>query len=417
MGPSSARAEVPLRHPYHPGVRLALVETSAHGGLLHYTVQLADALAERGHEVDLLVPRGNELLRHEGPARRREVLTPHVRSRRAAPSNPLAYWVRRLAIAIRLLRSWLRVIWTAVGARHDVLITGADIANPIGGAAMVLLLALPRRPAVVCICHNVRPFNRWGGDSLYLERGSRLLRRVYRSVDLVVVHGERSRAEFEELWPARRVAIVPHGDERVFGDEPPPPAEEERILFFGDWRKVKGLPVLMEAFDLLVSRRPTVRLTIAGTPAPADFDPATVYHWATGHGERVTVLDRYIPIEEVPALFGSARVVATPYVAGYQSGVIHLAQTMARAVVTSDVGDLGEAVGDGVGGYVVPAWDVARLAERLEEVVSDHQLATRLGQGGRGRLGEQATWEKAAAQMEEGMHAAVPRLARKGPPR
>ena len=33
-------------------------------------------------------------------------------------------------------------------------------------------------------------------------------------------------------------------------------AEEPRALFFGVWRKVKGLPVLMDAFDLLVAKQP-----------------------------------------------------------------------------------------------------------------------------------------------------------------
>src|SRR5690349_5889152 len=43
-------------------VRLAIVETAAYGGLLHYSAQLGDAVAERGHEVDLLTPRDNELV-------------------------------------------------------------------------------------------------------------------------------------------------------------------------------------------------------------------------------------------------------------------------------------------------------------------------------------------------------------------
>ena len=399
-----------MSHPYHPTVRLALAETSSHGGLLHYTVQLADGLAGRGHEVDLLVPRGNELQGRSGPARRQDVLTPHVRSQGAPPRNPVAYQARRVAIAVRLTRSWVRIILAGLRGRHDVLITGADIANPVGGLAMLALLALPRRAAVVYICHNVRPFNRWKGESMFLEGASVLLQRVYRKVDLIVVHGDRSREEFEQLWQAKRVAIVPHGDERLFGD-PPPPADEERILFFGDWRKVKGLPQLMDAFDLLAARRPSVRLTIAGTPAPADFDPAEVHTWAAGHGDRVRIVDDYIPIEDVPAVFGTARVVVTPYVVGYQSGVLHLAQTMGRAVVTTDVGDLGEAVGDGVGGYVVPAGDVAALADRLEQVVADRDLAVRLGEAGHARLGDRATWEVAAERMEQAVLAAVPRLA------
>ena len=51
-------------------MRIAVVEPTSQGGLLHYAFQLADALAERGHAVDLLVPAGNELAQHPGAARR-----------------------------------------------------------------------------------------------------------------------------------------------------------------------------------------------------------------------------------------------------------------------------------------------------------------------------------------------------------
>ena len=42
----------------------------------------------------------------------------------------------------------------------------------------------------------------------------------------------------------------------MFGDDAPRRAAEPRALFFGDWRKVKGLAVLLEACDLLVARTP-----------------------------------------------------------------------------------------------------------------------------------------------------------------
>ena len=180
-------------------------------------------------------------------------------------------------------------------------------------------------------------------------------RRLSRRFDVVFVHGERSKEELGRRAADVRATIIPHGDERLFTDgPPPPPAEEERILFFGDWRKVKGLPALMEAFDELVRRRPSARLTIAGRPAPYDFDPDVVRRWAAGHGERVTVVDEYVPLEEVSDIFAAARVVVTPYVVGYQSGVVHLAMTMGRAVVATDIGDLGSSVIDGETGRVIP---------------------------------------------------------------
>jgi hypothetical protein len=56
-----------------------------------------------------------------------------------------------------------------------------------------------------------------------------------------------------------------------------------------------------------------VRLTIAGAPAPDDVDPEVVRRWAQRHGSRVTVVDRYVPVADVAAVFADARVVVAPY--------------------------------------------------------------------------------------------------------
>jgi len=155
----------------------------------------------------------------------------------------------------------------------------------------------------------------------------------------------------------------------------------------------------MEAFDRLAERRPSARLTIAGSPDDADYDADTVRRWAQGHGERVEVIDRYVPIEQVRPLFARARVVTMPYLTGYQSGVLHLAKTMGRAVVCSDVGDLPNAVVDGGTGRVVAAGDGVALAAALEEVISDARLAARFGAAARDHLADTASWEQVADRV------------------
>lgn len=379
-------------------VRLAIVETSPHGGLLHYAVQLADALARRGHAVDLVAARGNELQHHDGPARMRAVLAASAPSA-GEPRPGVAYVVRRAGIALRLGRAWLRVLRELRRGRYDAALVG-DFALSLPALFALALTALPGRPLLADVCHNVRPYNKWGGAQLHESSPLllALLRRLYPRFDVVLVHGERSRREFARSWPGASAAVIPHGDERIFGD-PPPPAAEERILFFGDWRKVKGLPVLMEAFDLLADRRPSARLTIAGTPSP-DGDPRAVRRWATGHGERVTLVDRYVPVEDVARLFGGARVVATPYLVASQSGVVHVAMTMARAVVASDVGDLPAAVADGQTGRLVAPGDPAALAAALEEVVADPALAAAWGAAARRRVLAGSSWEAVAERVE-----------------
>lgn len=382
-------------------MRLAVVVTSGRGGLLHYAVQLADGLAARGHDVEALVPRGHELGGHRARAALRPVLQLPVASAEE-PGTRLGYLGRRLGVAARVLRSWGRINVDARRRGYDAVIIAEDL-DVLPTVAAASLLTVGPRPVIAYVCHNVRRFNRWGGADLQLDPRRDPIRFLYPRLDLVFVHGARSRAEFEASWPPVRLAEIPHGDERLFGAEPPPPSDEERVLFFGDWRKVKGLPTLMRAFDAVAAERPRARLTIAGTPAPSDFDPEIVRRWAAERPGHVTLVDRYVPLEEVRPLFATARVVCTPYDVGYQSGVVHLAQTMARAVVASDVGDLPLAVRDGETGLLVPPGDDAALSAALAELLADRERASRYGAAAHARIAHAASWETVAEAVERAL--------------
>lgn len=379
-------------------MRVAVVETSSQGGLLHYATQLADALARRTAATDLIVPRRNELSSHFGPARRLAILPAPVPANRGLSRVRL---VRRARIALRLLIAWTQINRRARAGRYDAVLLTCDVdLTPMALATLALTIGRKGR-RVACVCHSVRPLNRWSGEELFVSAPllTRLLRAMYARMDVVFVHGERSQADFHRTWPTARLAVIPHGDERIFSGEPPPPASEERLLFFGEWRKVKGLSVLMEAFDELLARRPDARLTIAGAPCPVDLDPEEVRRWATRHDGNVLVVDRYVPVEEVPDLFASARAVVTPYLVGYQSGVVHLAMTMGRAVVASEVGDLASAVLDGETGLTVPPGDPRALAVALERVLGEDGLAERLGAQARRRLMRESSWEVVAERV------------------
>jgi glycosyltransferase involved in cell wall biosynthesis len=302
-------------------------------------------------------------------------------------------------VAARLVRAWTRVLWEA--RRYEVVVVNVDIDLSLVAAFALALSYLPGGPRVVVIAHSVRPLNRWGGESHYVSSGllGRLLGRLYRRALSVVVHGERSRAAFEEAWPGGRVVVIPHGDEEMFlTGEPLGEATEPRALFFGVWRKVKGLPVLMEAFDLLAARRPEARLTIAGAPSPADLDPAPIEAWAKGHGDRVDLRAGYVELEDVPGLFGAARCVVCPYETAFQSGVVHVALTFGRALVASDVGDLPEGVG--AAGLLVAPGDPQALADALERVLFEPGLAAQLGEEARARSADHASWGDVAERFE-----------------
>jgi glycosyltransferase involved in cell wall biosynthesis len=386
-------------------MRLAVVEPSSQGGLLHYAVQLADALAQRGHTVDLLVPREHELSGWEGPARMKALLTPPT----PAPGGMLerVRVIRRARVAIRLVRSWGRINWEVRRNKYDAVILTSDIDLwPMAAAVLALTVGRGSR-RIGAVGHSARAFNRWSGGDLFVSSPilSLLLRRLYPRLDALFVHGESSQAEFESTWPASELVVIPHGDERIFAGEPPAASKEKRLLFFGEWRKVKGLTVLMQAFEELLTRCPDACLTIAGSPCPVDLDPQEVADWAARHSENVEVIDHYIPVSDVPRIFGAARAVVTPYLVGYQSGVVHIAMTMARPVVASEVGDLTTVVVDGETGLTVAPGDPHALADALQRILSDADFAEALGREGRRRLLQNSSWELVAQKVEDALRA------------
>jgi glycosyltransferase involved in cell wall biosynthesis len=395
-------------------VKLAIAETAPYGGLLHYAFQLADALARRGNEVDLIAARDNELSKHSSAARMVDVLTPPVHARPVRPPGRVRYVLKRAGVAARLVRAWFRIVVVSRRGGYDAVVINCPIQMTVIAAIVVLLNRLPGGPPIAHICHDSRAFSQ-SANKLFKSGAvlNRVLRAAYSGFDLVLVHGERSRRDFEAAWGRRRMAIIPHGDERIFGGDPPPPTEEERILFFGNWAVVKGIPVLMQAFDRIASRRPEARLTLAGSPNPQEVDVDEIRRWAAERAE-VELIDRYVPLADVPGVFGSARVIAVPYLVGFQSGIVHLAMTMGRAVVASDVGDIGSVVVDGKTGILVPAGDPEALADALERVISNPPLAEGLGAVGRRGVRTASSGQTVAQRLEAARRDAINPLHRSG---
>jgi glycosyltransferase involved in cell wall biosynthesis len=388
-------------------MRLAVIETAPKGGLLHYATELGSALGAQGHDVELITARDHEL----------DLAIPQLRVRALLPAAPgygkeaptgLTLIARRARTATVVVGAWLRIVGAVARGRYDAALIIDDLNLSPAALGALALTAIPRGPRVGAICHEPRPRSRRGGR-LYLRSPSLLavLRALYPRLDAVFVHGERSRAEFESTWPRSNVVVIRHGSYSSAIEDPPPASDEQRILFFGEWRRAKGIRELMEAFDLLRRDQPAARLTLAGVPT-ADSEPERIRAWAASHDGAVEVIDSYVPQSELRSLFGAARVVAAPYLAGSQSGVVHLAMSMARAVVCSDVGELPETVIDGKTGLVVPAGDVQALRNSLTELLNDARLANRLGAAGYQRAVTEFAWPAVAERVTQAFEPAGP---------
>jgi glycosyltransferase involved in cell wall biosynthesis len=150
-----------------------------------------------------------------------------------------------------------------------------------------------------------------------------------------------------------------------------PPPFHQTVMFFGNIEAYKGLDVLIRAFALLPEDlRARTQLLVAGSP---NTDVVSLQKLARDLGiERCMVWKLgYIREEEVPQLFRSATIVALPYRAIDQSGVLMTAMAFGKAIVASRTGGFPEVITDRVNGILVTPGVVLELAAALQELLTN----------------------------------------------
>ncbi len=238
----------------------------------------------------------------------------------------------------------------------------------------------------------------------------RQYRRLYRSVDRLIVHSAAARDRLIALGgiDAARVRIIPIPAHSALPSAPSPldraaargaldlPLDLPLVLFFGHVRPYKGLDLLLAAWPRVASRLPQARLVVAGPVAGGGHAVRRLQSDIDTLGISASVLLRpgYVPEPAVAACFEAANLVVLPYRAVDDSAVLAHARGHGRAVVATAVGGLPEALAAG-GGRLVPSADPIALAEALAEVLGNPDLRARLESEARAAAAAW-TWRDAA---------------------
>jgi glycosyltransferase involved in cell wall biosynthesis len=313
---------------------------------------------------------------------------------------------RRILRAFRYHLAWVVLLRHLARTRPDVVqFSGARF--PVDGLALAWLARRrgERGPALITLAHSPLPFNEQKATGAVLHESRALLAFLglaYRSADAVLVLGRQSAADLQAEWPdVRDVAVVPHGNESVFLRRPPGRAAATGpvILFFGTLQAYKGVDLLLDAFARVRAQRPDARLVIAGASS-GDTDLDLLRAEAARIGG-VDLRSGYVPMADVPELFEAARLVAAPYRYANASGVVELARTFARPVVATTVGDLPAVVEHEVTGLLVEPGDGAALEAAILRLLDRPEEAQRMGEAGRARSEETASWATVAERTEE----------------
>jgi glycosyltransferase involved in cell wall biosynthesis len=164
--------------------------------------------------------------------------------------------------------------------------------------------------------------------------------------------------------------------------EPLPLSGTADVVFAGRLSRDKGAHVAVEAFGRIAERHPTARLLIAGDGEEA----GRLATLAAPLGDRVRLLGR-LTEDEVRTLMAGARALVAPVIPRLRpegAGITAIeAALVGRPVVVSDDRALREFVDRSGGGLIVPPGSAEALANALDRLLSDDELAAKLGDAGR----------------------------------
>ena len=152
----------------------------------------------------------------------------------------------------------------------------------------------------------------------------------------------------------------------------------KRIFFVGRLDAIKGVPLLLEAFAAALKNHPDARLDIIGDGPAREM----LQNQARELGDAVAFLG-YQPQEAVAEHLQEADIFVLPSFAEGVPVVIMEAMASRLPVIASHVAGVPELVEDGRTGFLVPPGDLETLAMRLETLLSDPALCSRMGETGR----------------------------------
>jgi len=272
---------------------------------------------------------------------------------------------------------------------------------PYWAPAFASVAGLLRRftPArVVFICHNVRPHEGSILDGF-------LTRLALGQGQQFIVQSEKDLQDLKALLPRAKAVrtVLPVYDTYHWEVMEQAAAKNAlglagpALLFFGLVRKYKGLEYLIRALPEVL-RHVAVHLLIVGE-FWEDRDSYLQVIKDLGVQQNVTVVDRYVPNEEVGLYFSAADVVVLPYVDATQSAVVSLAYAFDKPVITTAVGGLPEVVTDGETGFVVPPGDSAALAAAIVKYLRE-DCAPRFTANVRARRSA-LSWSRLVSIIEE----------------
>lgn len=253
-------------------------------------------------------------------------------------------------------------------------------------APMLKILIRTSEVSSVFLVHNAKPHE-------WFPATPQLTRTVLNEAKLLIAHSEAVVNDLRTFGVTVPATVIPHPPNIDLVPSPPPSGPPTRLLFAGFIRPYKGLDLLIEA----LSKLPTeYSLTVAGEFWEGSDDTRKLVS-RLNIDERVTLLDDYVPDDELASLLASHHLVVAPYRSATQSGIVPLAFAAGRPVVATSVGGLAEVVSDQVNGVLCEP-HAESIAEAIMTATSSYDALAE------GAARTQWSWDDIARMIVDQLH-------------
>ena len=367
------------------------------------TMATCHALAERGHEVTLLVR----------PDTADEPRDPFAFY---GLSHPPTFTIRRVRVsgpaALRRAR------YMAAAARYSLGSLAPDViyTRDLGIAAMLARIPPERRPPLVYESHGYAPVvsglmpmllsSAPAASTRKQRRLERREKRVWARAEGYVTITATLAQELERRLgprPAGNVVVVPDGarvdPDRSFDWEGPgrPPV----VTYAGHLYPWKGVDVLIEALALLPDVRGRI---VGGHPGESDLARVRALAAARRVADRVE-LTGLVPQPEVDRFLGAADVLVLPNrataVSAHYTSPLKLFEYLAagRPIIASALPALEEILHADENALLVPPDDPRALADAIRRLTTNRALAVRLARRAF-EMAAEFSWPRRAERLE-----------------
>jgi glycosyltransferase involved in cell wall biosynthesis len=398
------------------------------GGVATHQVHLAEGLVARGVDARLLATNASA---GSGAKKNTRAVTPFVLNpmprtdmrfldRSFRDLGSLRQWAKYLlrVAPMRQMGSRREVLYNLLAYRRFLVDTRPEVVHVQHPLERSTYARLVRRfegwhTPLVVTAHSL--FGEHTEDAIYRQMAPNL-----RAADRVIAVSEHIADQAVELGvEEHRVRVIRSGvDTERFQPRDRVgarrrlelPAESALVLFVGNLEARKQVDVLLRAMVDVRQHVPSARLLIVGSGESAGVQDQTARLQRLTSELRLSESVRFagrLPDHGLLDAYAAADVFALPSSSEAQGIVALEAMASGLPVVATAVGGLLGTIEDGQTGYLVPAGDVASLADRLVLVLEDAARREVVASAGREAVRARFTWAHAVDATIEVYHEAL----------